>query len=129
MRRLVAAVPIIGALLLLGSVLREDGSVSAATGPCGTANDFITPAEAQMLTLVNNYRVAEFDVEPMTMSVSASKAAQWQAEALLSGQASGHTDIYGRTWNQRLADCGYDPYWAQAGGESFANFQSASAAF
>ncbi|HET7738797.1 MAG TPA: hypothetical protein VFK32_09510, partial [Tepidiformaceae bacterium] len=41
----------------------------------------------------------------------------------------GHTDIYGRTWNQRLADCGYDPYWAQAGGESFANFQSASAAF
>lgn len=128
MTKLIFLLPIVGALLFGAAILRGDETASAQVGPCETSNAAITQDEADMLTLVNNWRASNLQAPPMTMSESASKAAQWHAEAMTRGETTGHTDMYGRTWIQRLIDCGYPAQLAPGSGEAYGNFQSAEAA-
>ncbi len=59
----------------------------------------------------------------MAASAPANWAAQIHAEAIASGQASGHTDALGRSWQQRLLDCGYPSNYVYYGsGEALAAF-------
>lgn len=126
---LLAGMGVIALCLGVLAVREEAQPVAAASGPCVTTYAAVTTAEWNFFQSINSWRMAQLDVPSMTLNHSANEAAQWFAEALAAGQAYGHEDAYGRSWADRLRDCGYDPSWAGASGEAFAVAPSASAAF
>lgn len=77
-----------------------------------------------MVTLVNQWRAQTFGTPDMALSEPVNWAAQWFAEEMIAGRTGGHVDSHGRTWPERLVDCGYDSYWAYGSGEALAGFGS-----
>jgi uncharacterized protein YkwD len=104
----------------IGGVHRAD----ATTGPCNPVTSSPGPQAQQLLSAANGWRSTNLGQPAMQLSAVASKAAQWFAEDMIAGQAFGHNDQYGRTWVQRLQDCGFDAYWSQGSGEALAGFGS-----
>ncbi len=118
--------------LLLASVAGgvyalRDGDAEAATGPCETTNAWVAPNEQELFTLVNGWRASNLGMPAMQLSGPANRAAQWFAEAMIAGTTSGHNDEYGRSWAQRLADCGFGPNYGS--GEALAGFGSSDPGF
>ncbi len=111
-----------GAAVVFVAVLWAWPRVAASTGPCDPAEDALTPERAELAALVNSWRAAELGQPPAELSRPANLGAQWFAEEALHGSTSGHIDRFQRGWAERLADCGYDPYWAQGSGEAIAVF-------
>jgi uncharacterized protein YkwD len=79
----------------------------AATGGCDmgrTAN----PGAEEMAALdqINAFR-AGHGLDPLMLSATLSRAATEKAASMAAGAPFGHDDPH-RSWQQRLADCGYD---------------------
>lgn len=105
------------------------GSEVRALGPCSTAAAGVSPEESALLTGVNAWRGSTLGQPPMANSVTANFAAQIHAEALIAGTANGHTDSFGRSWADRLRDCGYPAgYVTMGSGEAVEVFTNASGA-
>jgi uncharacterized protein YkwD len=82
-------------------------SLTAATGGCdmgSTAN----PGAEEMAALdqINAFRSAH-GLEPLVLSMTLSRAATEKASAMAAGAPFAHDDPH-RSWQQRLAECGYD---------------------
>lgn len=73
-----------------------------------TANFAIDSEERALLTLRNDYR-AERGISRLTMSETLNRAASWKSQHMASNGYFVHDDIgIGRTFLDRLRDCGYD---------------------
>jgi len=131
MRKLPLVLFLAGLVLVsVGVFVASSGqTASAASGPCDTANFGVGANEQQLFDQVNAWRASTMAMPAMQLSAPASKAAQWFAEAMIAGTTSGHNDQYGRTWVQRLRDCGYDSYWSGGSGEALAGFGSSDPNF
>jgi uncharacterized protein YkwD len=119
--------PILGAVGMF--VVSSEETAAAASGPCDTSNYNAGPNEQQLFGQVNSWRASAMAMPAMQLSAPASKAAQWFAEAMIAGTTSSHSDQNGRSWVQRLRDCGYDSYWAGGSGEALAGFGSSDPNF
>lgn len=105
------------------ALTREDAR--AAGGPCNTANAGVTASEGQLFSQINTWRAGK-GLPAMTLSAPVNAAAQWFAEAMVAnGLTGGHTDQFGRSWEERLIDCGYPAQLVGWGsGEALAPFLS-----
>ncbi|MCH8025785.1 MAG: hypothetical protein IH866_03225 [Chloroflexi bacterium] len=84
------------------------GSQQAHAGPNCTVNSDIDSEERALLTLINNYR-ADRGVSTLAMSETLNRAAAWKSQHMASNGYLAHDDIgIGRTFFDRLRDCGYD---------------------
>ena len=84
------------------------GSQHAHAGPNCTANSDIDSEEQALLTLINNYR-ADRGLSTLAMSETLNRAAAWKSQHMASNGYFAHDDIgIGRTFFDRLRDCGYD---------------------
>ncbi len=84
------------------------GSQQAHAGPDCTANSAIDSEEQAFLTLLNNYR-ADRGLSRLAMSETLNRAAAWKSQHMASNGYFAHDDIgLGRTFVDRLRDCGYD---------------------
>lgn len=101
----------------------------AASGPCDPVSPTVSGPEAELVTLVNQWRAQTFGVPAMELSAPATWAAQWFAEEMVAGRTSGHVDRHDRTWPERLVDCGYDNVWAYGSGEALAGFGSSDPSY
>jgi len=119
MARRFLGVSVAGALLI--SLLASLQPVASA-GPCDPTQEALTPERSELGRLVNEWRAAHLGQPAAELSGPANRAAQWFAEEALAGRTSGHLDQFGRSWTERLVDCGYDPYWAMGSGEAVAVF-------
>jgi uncharacterized protein YkwD len=99
------------ALLAAAAIVPAAVSLSparlVATGGCdmgSTAN----PGAEEMAALdqINAFRSAH-GLEPLVLSMTLSRAATEKAASMAAGAPFAHDDPH-RTWQQRLADCGYD---------------------
>jgi hypothetical protein len=111
---------------LIGFASMRAEPVEAQSGPCGTANDGVDASEMELYSAINSWRVGQ-GAPSMQLSGPAVRAAQWFAEAMAAGTTSDHTDTYGRSWHQRVADCGQSGQFAS--GETLAVATSPSGAF
>jgi uncharacterized protein YkwD len=107
------------------SLTTTDGA-RAAPGPCVTSQAHVSTPEEALFNGINGWRAGALGAPPMTLSGPVNEAAQIFAEAMIAGSTSGHLDSYGRTWVQRLIDCGYSPYWSNGSGEALAGFGSSN---
>jgi hypothetical protein len=118
MKRLLFAGAAIAMLAVL-SVAMLHSHASASSGPCGTSHDGVDSEEAQFLGMLQAWR--DSHLSPSThleQSGALNAAAAWFAEDLVThGAIGGHGDSKGRSWVQRAADCGYDPFFSQGSGE------------
>ena len=93
--------------LTLGATMML-GSQQAHAGPNCTVNSDIDSEERALLTLINNYR-ADRGVSTLAMSETLNRAAGWKSQHMASNGYLAHDDIgIGRTFFDRLRDCGYD---------------------
>ncbi|MEO8539283.1 MAG: CAP domain-containing protein [bacterium] len=99
-------------------------SASALTN-CSTNTQALDSQEQQLLTLINNFRVAN-GVGAVKASPTLSRAAAWMSEDLTSHGTFDHTDSLGRSPFTRVKDCGYPSTGA---GEILARTSSAQSAF
>lgn len=119
----------LGAIVVASASMAMDASThlrpaAAATG-CNT--DEIVDAEEQaFLALVNQHRVQNGRA-PLGLSYTLSRAAAWKSRDMGVGAYFAHDDI-GRTWVQRIRDCGYR-YNTYIGENIAAGVASAQAAF
>lgn len=96
------------ALLLLqvsGPVRRMP--TAAAAGGCALSRPSLTPdgEEADLLRRLNDYR-GRNGLSPLTLSSTLMAAAAWKSADLGANSYFAHDDL-GRSWLQRLRDCGY----------------------
>ena len=93
--------------LTLGAAMALN-SQHAHAGPNCTANSDIGSEERALLTLINNYR-ADRGLNTLAMSETLNRAASWKSQHMVRTGFFGHDDIVlGRTFSDRLRDCGYD---------------------
>ncbi|MCH8950302.1 MAG: hypothetical protein IIB87_08000 [Chloroflexi bacterium] len=93
--------------LTLGAAMAL-GSHPAHAGPDCAANSSIDSEEQAFFTLLNNYR-ADRGLSRLAMSETLNRAAAWKSQHMASNGYFAHDDIgLGRTFTDRLRDCGYD---------------------
>ncbi len=104
-------------------LVRRDAA-EAATGPCGTTHDSLNAEETEFIALLQQWRDTHMLIpagtgsSPLTSSMPLNKAAAWFAEYQVNANSpGGHFDNFGRNWQDRVRDCGYDPYWWYGSGE------------
>jgi uncharacterized protein YkwD len=90
------------------------------------ANETLDSEELAFLTLLNNHR-AQNGRQPLGVSHTLSRAAAWKSKDLGVQAYFAHDDL-GRTWVQRIRDCGYR-YNTYLGENIAAGVSSAQAAF
>ncbi len=113
--------------LTLGAAMAL-GSHPAHAGPNCTANSDIDSEERALLTLINNYR-ADRGLSTLAMSETLNRAASWKSQHMASNGYFAHDDIgLGRTFTDRLRDCGYS-YYAWTGENLAADNETAAATF
>jgi hypothetical protein len=124
MLRRVGTMAVAGALLgafALVAWAANGASTASALTNCDTTEAGITPAEQQMLTLINQAR-ASVGLNSLVLSPTLDRAAAWKS-ADPSATGSGgvpfsHTDSTGRDPFMRMTDCGYRA--GRGGGENIA---------
>jgi uncharacterized protein YkwD len=112
----------IAAIVLLAVGLFAPGSMTAGSPQsCDVATSAATlqPLEQELLQGINGYRRA-LGLEEVALAPSLRRAALWKSEDRMHGGPNGHNDA-GRTWYQRLLDCGY--YAPETAGETLAAVQ------
>ncbi len=79
----------------------------AVAGPNCTVDASIDTEEAEFLRLINEHR-QQNGLSPLALSDTLSRAAAWKSEDMAANGYFAHDDTpIGRTWTQRLSDCGY----------------------
>jgi uncharacterized protein YkwD len=92
-------------LVAAGTVsLRQGTQRAAAAGDC-TADPALDSEEQLFLQLINSYR-AQNGLQPLALSYTLTRAAQWKSNDLAANNYFTHDDLT-RTWDQRIRDCGY----------------------
>jgi uncharacterized protein YkwD len=106
LRRVIRPVAILGALAFVPLVA---GSASAAIVNCSVtpADQAIDAEEAQMLTLVNQHRMAN-GRSPLSFRFGATRAAAWMSRDMANRDflPLDHVDSLGRGFTTRLSQCG-----------------------
>lgn len=93
--------------LTLGATMML-GSQQAHAGPNCTTNSDIDSEEQALVTLINNYRASR-GLGTLAMSETLNRAAAWKSQHMASNGYLSHDDIgIGRTFFDRLRDCGYE---------------------
>lgn len=116
---------VLAAVVVAGVVTLPKGG--RAAGNCN-ADPSISADESTLLSLINQYRSAH-GRPTLSISTSLSRSAQWKAEHLGTERYFAHDDRgIGRTWAQRIGDCGY-PTSGYIAENLAAGIQSAQAAF
>jgi uncharacterized protein YkwD len=90
--------------LVLVALPGRAASPAAAAGSCATTETFDAEEQAFLL-LLNNHR-AQNGLEPVVLSYTLSRAAQWKSVDLGVNRYFAHDDLT-RSWVQRIRDCGY----------------------
>ena len=83
----------------------QSPQLTTAAFICDPPDLVIDEEEIQLLNLLNQYRL-EYGLPMLELSENLNRSASWLAADLASGNYLDHTDRYGRTFYQRLADCG-----------------------
>lgn len=93
---------------------------------CGTGHDGLNADEVQLLGLVQQWRDQNVSNSiPLQVSGVLNRAAAWYAQwQVENGVPGGHTDGLGRSWPQRIQDCGYTGFWYLGSGEAVYGGQS-----
>ncbi len=79
----------------------------AVAGPNCTVDASIDTEEAEFLRLINEYR-QQNGLSSLELSDALSRAAAWKSQDMATNGYFAHDDTpIGRTWTQRLSDCGY----------------------
>jgi hypothetical protein len=113
-------VGIVLSLLAIGVGWDAQPRPAAAAGSCGTTHDALTAEEGQLLGMISDWRIQNGipNAVPLQASGPLVRAAAWYAEDMVAhGSFGGHVDSEGRYFNERAADCGYDPFWSNGTGE------------
>lgn len=95
----------LGALCAGGLLAGAGPRAARALTNCETATAVLSPAETQMLTLINEARALD-GKGSLAPSAALNRAAAWKSE---DGPKTGlsHTDLLGRSPFKRMPDCGY----------------------
>jgi uncharacterized protein YkwD len=120
---------IIAAALTLALVGSTSGARPAAAAPettCATDATLDTEERA-FLALINNHRLQN-GLQPLAASYSLTRASAWKSTDVGVNRYFGHSDFLGRTWDQRIRDCGY-LYNTWLGENIAAGVQTAQQAF
>ncbi|MDZ4277551.1 MAG: CAP domain-containing protein [Dehalococcoidia bacterium] len=113
------------ALAILG--FRMSASVPAHAADC-SADGAIDTEEDQMLLLINTDRAAN-GVPALALSDTLNLAAAWKSRDMADHNYFAHDDIpIGRTWTERLRDCGYT-YNTLLAEDIAAGFEDAASTF
>jgi uncharacterized protein YkwD len=86
------------------AALRQGTPPASAAGDCIT-DPALDSEEQLFLQLINNYR-AQNGLQPLALSYTLTRAAQWKSSDLGANNYFAHDDLT-RTWDQRIRDCGY----------------------
>ncbi|MFQ5380134.1 MAG: CAP domain-containing protein [Dehalococcoidia bacterium] len=115
-------------LLVAGAAMAQHfAEPSLAAGPC-VAVPSIDSEEQAFLGLINSYRAAN-GLGALSISATLSRSAQWKSEDMGANNYFAHDDVpSGRTWAQRIRDCGYT-YSTFIGENLAAGMSSAQSAF
>jgi uncharacterized protein YkwD len=101
----IALVSIVAALAFL-VVLTEHAPRAAAGSNCDPTGA-IDSQELDFLRRINNYR-SQHGLQPLVLSNSLNRSAAWKAGHMAARDYLAHDDQgIGRTWSQRIRDCGY----------------------
>lgn len=79
---------------------------ASALTNCSTGTQAISDQEQQLVTRINEFRVAN-GLNALKLSPSLSRAAAWMSEDLVSHGIFSHTDSLGRSAFARVQQCGY----------------------
>jgi uncharacterized protein YkwD len=99
--------------------------VASAAGDC-TIDATLDADEQQFLTLINNHR-AQNGLGPLKISYTLTRASAWKSQDMAANAYFAHDDP-GRTWIQRVRDCGYG-FNAYIGENIAAGYGDAQAVF
>jgi uncharacterized protein YkwD len=114
----------IAALLITAVVTMKPVSTEAYTN--SSASSTFDSVEAQVLTLINQYRVQN-GAPAMTASVNLNRMAAWLAVDQANHNYMGHTDSLGRTFQVRIGQC--DVQYGSAAENVAAGYTTAQAVF
>lgn len=117
-------------LLVFATLLPVSTAPAHAAGPCAltAAEVALDVEEKAFLTQINNYRVANGRT-PLKISYFLTKASAWKSKDLGVNAYFAHDDTpIGRTWYQRVQDCGYT-YGTAAGENIAAGYTTAAQVF
>jgi hypothetical protein len=97
-----------GVVTVVVVLVGSSGKDAEAAGGCDVSHAGITQLEWDTFGAVKGFRDAQFgDGDAFTLSGPYNRAAAWYAQHQLeAGPFGSHMDAYGRTWTQRLIDCG-----------------------
>jgi hypothetical protein len=73
---------------------------------CSGGDPAIDSAEQAFLGLINDYR-QDNGLSPLSLSSSLNRAAAWKANDMATRDYFEHDDLSGRSWVDRIRDCGY----------------------
>lgn len=113
-------------IVLLFVALAGDARSETQLVNCGTSHDALNGDEAEMVGLVQQWRNDNVpNPGPLQVSGVLNRAAAWFAQWQVdNGVPGGHNDSLGRSWPQRIQDCGYTGFWYQGSGEAVTGIQS-----
>lgn len=106
--RLAGAVATLAALMLLSAAVGSGGlRPVAAAGSCAVSRPSLAPdgEESDLLRRLNDYR-SRNGLAPLALSPTLMAAAAWKSADLGANGYFSHDDL-GRSWLQRIRDCGY----------------------
>ncbi|HZQ38550.1 MAG TPA: CAP domain-containing protein [Dehalococcoidia bacterium] len=94
-------------LLLAARAVQRPPTAAAAGGGCSVSRPSLNPdsEEADLLRRLNDYRIRN-GLAPLTISPALMAAAAWKSADLGANGYFAHDDL-GRSWLQRIRDCGY----------------------
>jgi hypothetical protein len=103
----IAAAAVFGLLLLCATGGLAGTRSAAAAGGCAVSRPSLSPdsEEADLLRRLNDYRTRN-GLAPLVLSPSLMAAAAWKSADLGANGYFAHDDL-GRSWLQRIRDCGY----------------------
>lgn len=129
-RSLPARLGVLTALVAFGALALQAASGSPAlAGPnCSVSGATIDAAEQEMLALINAHRQTN-GLPALQLSNTLNSAAAWKSQHMADNSYFAHDDTpIGRTWIQRIRDCGYD-YNTWIGENIAAGNETAAATF
>src|SRR5688572_19946247 len=96
---------ILAGLLAVTGLMAGQTALPVAAGTCNVNNLKVTAQERAVLTLINNYR-AQFALPAVSIDAELNRGASWHARDMARRNYFSHNDSQGRTFDQRLRDCG-----------------------
>lgn len=104
--RLAVMAAVLALAVLLGGVALTQAPEAVALTNC-SVDASIDGEEQEFLRLINEHRAAH-GLPPLALSQSLTRSAAWKSNDMAQNNYFAHDDItIGRSWSQRIRDCGY----------------------